>query len=82
MPIGHGRITTKGRPPETVVHLKRSIVEVKAEKLVHALVIAIARLTNDPNYKAYRMGYKIHPIVDNLLATTYIYLTNGGGVQN
>ena len=32
MPIGHGRITTKVRPLENLVHLKRSIVEVKAEE--------------------------------------------------
>jgi len=32
MPIGHGRIATKGRPLETMVHLKRTIVEVKAEE--------------------------------------------------
>jgi hypothetical protein len=43
-------------------------------------VIAIAKLTNDPNYKAYRQGRKIRPVVDNLLATTGIDLTNGGGI--
>jgi hypothetical protein len=32
MPIGHGRIARKGRPLEVMAHLKRSIVEVKAEK--------------------------------------------------
>jgi len=80
MPVGHGRIATKGRPLETMVHLKRSIVEVKAEEncLAHAL-ISIARLTNDPNYEAYRKGYKIPRVVDHLLATTGIDLTNGGG---
>jgi hypothetical protein len=43
-------------------------------------VIAIAKLPNDPNYKAYRQGRKIRPVVDNLLAMTGIDLTNGGGV--
>jgi hypothetical protein len=43
-------------------------------------VIAIAKLPNDPNYKAYRLRRKIHSVVDNLLATTGIDLTNGGGV--
>jgi hypothetical protein len=43
-------------------------------------VIAIAKLTNDPHYKAYRQGRKIRPVVDNLLATTGIDLTNGGGI--
>jgi len=34
MPVGNGRegIVAKGRSLETMVHLKRSIVEVKAEK--------------------------------------------------
>jgi hypothetical protein len=75
MPIGNGGgITTKGRPLDTMIHLKTSIVKVKAENncLAHALVIAVARLTNDPNYKAYIQGYKIRPVVDHLLATTGI----------
>jgi hypothetical protein len=84
MPIGNGGdgIATKGIPLDTTVHLKRSIIEVKAEEncLAHALVIFVARLTNDPNYEAYRMGRKIRPVVDNLLVTTGIDLTNGGGV--
>jgi len=56
MTIGHGRIATKGRLLETMAHLKRSIVEVKAEEncLAHALIISIARLTNDRDYKAFR----------------------------
>jgi hypothetical protein len=56
MPIGHGRIATKGRPLGNMVHLKRSIVEVKAEEnwLIHALIISIAKLTNDPDSKAFR----------------------------
>ena len=63
MPIGHGGggIASKGRQLETMVHLKWSIVEVKAEEncLAHALIISIAKLTNDSNYVAYRKGYKI-----------------------
>jgi hypothetical protein len=55
-------------------------LKLKKNCLAHALVIAIAKLTNDPNYKAYRKGRKIRPIVDNLLATTEINLTNGGGI--
>jgi hypothetical protein len=37
-----------------VVSLQKSIVSVKDEKncLVHALVISIARATNDPDYNA------------------------------
>jgi hypothetical protein len=81
MPAGFGRgIKMKGRPFEIMAHLKRSIIEVKAETncLVHALIIAIARITKDPNYKAYMQGRKIHQVVDNLLWTTGINLENGG----
>jgi len=65
-----------------MAHLKRSIVEVGAEEncLAHALVIAIARLNNDPNYTSYRKGNKIRPVVRQLLGTTGIDLKNGGGI--
>ena len=61
MPIGHGRIATKGIPLEAMAHLKRSIVGVKAKGncLANALIISITRLTNYPNYKAYIRGRKI-----------------------
>jgi hypothetical protein len=54
-----------------------------AEKncLAHALIIPIAKITNDPNYVAYRKGWKIHQVVDILLATTGINLENGGGIS-
>jgi hypothetical protein len=82
MPAGFGGIKTKGRPLTIMAHLKRSIIEVKAQSncLAHALIIPIARITKDPNYKAYLQGYKIHQVVDNLLATTGISLENGGGI--
>jgi hypothetical protein len=32
MPVGFGRVKSKGRPLSVMAHLKRSIVEVKAEK--------------------------------------------------
>jgi hypothetical protein len=43
-----------------MAQLKRSIVEIKAEEncVAHALVIAVAIMTNDHNYKAYSMGRK------------------------
>jgi len=65
-----------------MVHLKRSIVEVKAEEkcLAHALIISIAKLTNDSDYNAFSKGRKIRPVVDHLLATTGIDLSNGGGI--
>jgi hypothetical protein len=84
MPIGNGGggIPTKGRPLETMAHLKTSNVKVKAEEncLAHVLIITIARLTNDPDYKAYGQERKILPVVDHLFAMTGIDLTNGGVV--
>jgi hypothetical protein len=46
-----------------MAQLKRSILEAKAEEncLAHALVIAIAKLTKDPDYPAYRKERKILP---------------------
>jgi hypothetical protein len=82
MPVGFGGVKTKGRQLSVMAHLKRSIIEVKAEEncLAHSLTIAVARLTNDPNYKAYMQGRKFRPVVDRLLEVTGIDLTNGGGV--
>ena len=70
-----------GRPLSVMAHLKKRILEVKIETncLARALIIAIAKLTNDSNYKAYRQGRKVYPKVDQLLATTGISLDNGGG---
>jgi len=80
MPIGHGKITSMGRPLEIMVHLKRSIVQVRAESncLAHALVIGKAEVNGDPNYNSYRRGYKIRPVVDSLLETTSIDLRSVG----
>jgi hypothetical protein len=65
-----------------MAHLKTSIIQVKTETncLAHVLIIAIVKIKNDPNYTAYRKGWKIHPVVDNLRATTGINLHNGGGI--
>ena len=86
MPVGFGKtaVKSKGRLLSVMAHVKHSIIEVKAETdcLAHALIIAIARLTNDPNYKAYRQGRKIHPVVQHLLQSTGITLDNGGGFLN
>ena len=51
-----------------MAHLKKSIVQVKSETncLADALIIAIAKVTNDPNYAAYRKGRKIYPKVEQL----------------
>ena len=86
MPVGFGRqghgIKTMGRTISVIAHLRSSIVQVKSEtnRLAHALINAIARATNGPNYKTYSKGLKIYPRVAQLLAATYISLDNGGGI--
>jgi hypothetical protein len=82
MPVGFGRLKTKGRPLQIMAHLKKSVIEVNPETncLAYALIIAIAKLTNDPNYKAYIQGKKIHTVVRKLLETTGINLDKGGGI--
>ena len=54
MPIGFGRVKSKGRPISVMAHLKRSIVDVKDEEncLAHALIIAISRVNKDPKYES------------------------------
>ena len=65
-----------------MAHLERSIIQMNTEinSLAHKLIIAIAKATKDPNYKAYLKGWKIHPAVQNLLETTCIDLTKGPGI--
>ena len=65
-----------------MAHLKPSIVEAKAEEncLAHALVIALARATNDPDCKAYRQGRKILPNVCGLLQAAGVDLRRGGEI--
>jgi hypothetical protein len=57
-------------------------VRVNADEkcLAHALVIAIAKVQNDPDYEAYRKGRKIRPKVQRLLATTGIDLSRSGAI--
>ena len=86
MPLGFGKtaVKSKGIPLYVMAHVKHSIINVKAETncLAHALIIAIARLTKDPNYTSYRQGCKskIRQAVQQLLQTTGIDLQNGGGI--
>ena len=62
--------------------LKRSVVELKATEisLAHALIKAVAKVENGPDYVAYRRGYKILPVVRSLLDKTGIDLSGGGGI--
>ena len=84
MPVSLGKRANKnrGRPFSVMAHLKTSIVEVKAEEncLAHALVISIAKVENDPDYKAYRQGRKIRQVVQTLLETTSIDLSKEAGI--
>jgi len=86
MPLGFGRVALKsrGRPLSVMAHLKKSIVEVKAEEncLANALLIAIARVDNDANYKGYRQVRKKRPVFQALLKETGIDMTSGGGFSN
>jgi len=61
MSVGFGKsVRSKGRTLAEMVHLKRSIIEVKAKTdcLAHALIIAIARITKDSDYNSYRRGLR------------------------
>jgi len=84
IPFGFGKhaMKTMGRPLSLMAHLKKSIVEVIAEEicLAQAVIIAIARLDNDSNYKSHLDGWKIRPVVRILLETTGIYLSNSAGI--
>ena len=54
-PVGYDGVKMKGRPLSMMAHLKRSITELKAgaNYLAHALILAIAKVTNDPDSKVY-----------------------------
>jgi len=84
MPVGFGKsaIKSRVRTLSVMAHLKTSIVEVKEEEncLSHAFVRSIAKVENDPDYKAYRQGRKIRQVVQTLLETTSIDLSNGAGI--
>ena len=83
MHLGFGKVeNSKGKSLAVTAHLKRSTVEVKAKEncLAYALVIAVALVTNDPNYKSYRLGWKILPKVRELLQASGVDLSRGGGI--
>jgi hypothetical protein len=80
--FGKNALKTKVRPLDEFALTKKIIVHVNAKKncIVHALIIAIARVDNGPNYNSYRRGYKIRPEVDRLLQVTGVDLSQGGGI--
>jgi hypothetical protein len=49
--------------------------------LVHALIIAIANVKNDPKYASYRHGYGLKEPVEDFLKTSGVDLSNGGGCE-
>jgi len=84
MPVGFGRVAmrTMGRPLSVPAHIKKIIVEFKdaGNCLAHALIIAIGKVDNNSNYESYRKGWKIYPVVRNLIETTDVDLANGAGI--
>jgi hypothetical protein len=64
MSVGYGfrgdGIKAKGRPLQVMAHLKRSLIQLKAETncVAHALIIVFAKITNEPNYNSYQRGCK------------------------
>jgi hypothetical protein len=48
--------------------------------LAHAIIISVAKLTNNPNYDSYHRGYKIIPEVQHLFQTTVFNVDNGAGM--
>ena len=85
MPLGFGKsaIKSRGIRLSVMAHLKTCVVEVKPEEncLAQALVIFIAKVENDPDYKAYRQRRKIRQVVQTLLDTIGIDLYNGAGIR-
>jgi len=78
-----GGIKTKDITLSVMAHLKKISVYVKAEIMsCYALVIAIAKVDNDANYKPYRECRKIRSVVQTIVQGTGIELTNGAGIPD
>jgi hypothetical protein len=83
MPAGNGREKTKGWSLDVLSAIRKSIVVVKAAFLclTHALIIAMARVNDDPKYKSYRNGYQLDKPVEVILKSFGVDLSNGGGLE-
>ena len=72
--VGFGKHTIKsrGRPLSVMAHPKKIIVELKVQQktLAHSPLLAIAKVENDPHFKAYGQGRIICHEVQTLLKTT------------
>jgi hypothetical protein len=73
MPVGFGRLKTMGRPVDELINRKTSIILVKADEncLAHAIVIAIARINKDPDYKLFIQGAKKNSSTRTTAASRY-----------
>ena len=82
MGFGKRAIKSRGRPLSVMAHLKKSVVELKASEncLARAIIIGIAKLENDPDYKPYQQGRKIRLVVQTLLSKTGLDLPGRGGI--
>jgi hypothetical protein len=49
--------------------------------MAHAIIIAIARVNNDPKYVSYRDGYGLKNPVEDFLKASGVDLSNGGGLE-
>jgi len=83
LPAVNGVVKTKGRSLDVPSAIKKSIV-VKAAFLclAHALIIAIAMVNNDSKYVSYRHGWCLEEPVEELLNSSGVDLSNGGGLKN
>ena len=60
-------IKSRGHPLSVMAHLKIIVVEVQASEncLALAILMAIAKVENYPDYKVYLQGRKIRPVLQN-----------------
>jgi hypothetical protein len=79
VPAANGREKTKGRSISVLSAIKRSIVVVKTAFLcsAHALLIAMARVNNDPKYVSYRDGKCLKEPVQDFLNASGVDLSIG-----
>jgi hypothetical protein len=86
MPAGNGKMAekTKLRSLDVLSAIKKSIVVVKGAFLclAHALIIAMARVNNDPKYALYRHGKGLMQPVEELIKASGVDLSNGGGLKS
>jgi hypothetical protein len=81
MPVGFGRVKSKGRPHSVMTHMKKALRSQTRNELSGSCSDNSHRKSDKrPYYKAYRRGRKILPAVQTLIATTGIDLSEGAGI--